>query len=214
MNTRLTIDLVWAVGSSNSRVNRSMKSFFRIQILVLALGASSALGASAQNTDGPKLVIMMVVDQLRGDLLGHYESAFTGGFRRLLDEGLRFTQASHAHARTSTAPGHATVTTGVFPFRHAVVANSWAQRVGPGWKMTYAVEDLDSPILGFENEAALEGRSPKTMVREGLPDWLHAYNDDSRIVSISKKDRAAIPMGGKTTEHVYWILPELGRFIT
>ena len=157
---------------------------------------------------------MLVVDQLRGDLLDRYEAAFTGSFRRLLDEGFRFTQASHAHARTSTAPGHATLTTGVFPARHAVVANSWFQQVGGEWESSYAVADTSRKILGFETVQVLEGRSPKTMIREGLPDWLRAENEESRRVSISKKDRAAIPMGGKTSEQVYWLLPELGRFIT
>lgn len=171
-------------------------------------------GLGGQQVERPRLVVEIVVDQLRGDLIDRYEPAFSHGFRRLLDEGFVFTQASHAHARTSTAPGHATIATGVFPSRHGVVANSWAQRVGVEWKGMYAVEDLDSPILGFEHEPALEGRSPRTMLREALPDWLHAQDDDARIVSISKKDRAAIPLGGRTTEHVYWMVPEIGRFVT
>lgn len=203
-----------AVEARNYRLRRGMRSRFRVPALVLSLGVLLAPQLHAQGDDPPKLVIAMAVDQLRGDLLDRYEAAFSGGLRRLLDEGFVFTQTSHAHARTSTAPGHATLSTGVFPSRHAVVANSWSQRVGDRWEGIYAVEDLDSPILGFENEPALEGRSPKTLLREGLPDWLHTADDDARIVSISKKDRAAIPMGGLSTEHVYWMLPELGQFIT
>ena len=187
-------------------------------VRVLALAAAWILigssSGAAQEEERPRLVVALVIDQLRGDLLDHFAPALTQGFRRLVDEGFLFTQASHAHARTSTAPGHATLTTGVLPSRHAVVANAWAQRVGDEWRQTYAVEDPDSPILGFEEVEVLGGRSPRTMIREGLPDWLHAQDDDARIVSISKKDRAAIPMGGKTAEHVYWMLPELGRFIT
>jgi hypothetical protein len=190
-----------------------MRGFLRVQFLALALGATATSSISAQD-DAPKLVVMLVVDQLRADLLDRYEPAFTGGFRRLLDEGFRFTQASHAHARTSTAPGHATLTTGVHPSRHGIVANSWYQKVGFDWQSSYAVGDSPFPILGFETEPTLQGRSPTMMLREGLPDWLHAQNDRSRRISISKKDRAAITMGGKTTEQVYWLLPELGRFIT
>ncbi|MDH3271303.1 MAG: alkaline phosphatase family protein [Gemmatimonadota bacterium] len=176
--------------------------------------ASSPRPAGAQSGEAPDLVITIVVDQLRQDVLERYDEAFTGGLRRLVDGGYRFTQASHAHARTSTAPGHATISTGVLPARHAVVANAWQQRVGFRWESTYAVEDRDSPILGFEHEPALVGRSPKTMIRDALPDWIAAFDSDSRRVSISKKDRAAVPMGGQHSEHVYWILPELGRFIT
>jgi hypothetical protein len=191
-----------------------MRSFFRTQILIAACFALAGSGVAAQNVGSPRLVVMMVIDQLRGDLLDHYAPAFDGGLRRLLDEGFVYAQASHAHGRTSTAPGHATLATGVFPSRHAVVSNGWAQRVGLEWQVWYAVRDVDSPILGFENEPALEGRSPRTMIRDALPDWLHAYSQDARIVSISKKDRAAIPLGGLTTEHVYWMVPELGRFVT
>ncbi len=180
---------------------------------VLMLGAAVCLAAVAVAQD-TRLVVAISIDQLRSDLVERYESAFTGGFRRLLDEGYRYTQASHAHARTSTAPGHATLTTGVFPSRHGVIANSWHQRRGVQFERMYAVEDLDSPILGFENEPLLPGRSPRTMLRDGLPDWFGAFDEDSRRVSISRKDRAAIPMGGRNTEHVYWILPELGHFIT
>ena len=182
--------------------------------LTIVLAAGTASAVHGQAAQGPRLAVVISIDQLRMDVLERYSPAFTGGLRRMMDEGYSFTQASHAHARTSTAPGHATLSTGVFPSRHAVVANSWQQRRGFRWERTYAVADLDSPILGFENESVLEGRSPKNMVREGMADWFAAANPDSRRVSISKKDRAAIPLGGQKSEHVYWILPELGRFIT
>jgi len=182
-------------------------------VLALVLGTAAPLRAQA--SDGPRLVVTLVVDQLRPDLLERYDYAFSGGLRRLLDEGFSFTQASHAHARTSTAPGHATIATGVFPSRHAVVANAWAERTDAGWESMYAVADTESPIVGYESVEALEGRSPKNLIRDGLADWLHAQNDDARIVSISKKDRAAIPLGGhRATEHVYWMIPEIGQFVT
>ena len=180
----------------------------------IAAVLAGPLLVEAQQPERPKLVIAMAVDQLRGDLLDHYADAFEGGLKRLMDEGFRFRQASHAHARTSTAPGHATLATGVFPSRHAVVANSWRQRHGDTWVPTYAVEDAENRILGFENERALQGRSPRTMLREGLADWFAEADDGSRRVSISKKDRAAIPMGGLHSEHVYWMVPEIGQFVT
>lgn len=183
-------------------------------VVGLALGPFGAADVLAQESEPPKLVVSVVIDQLRGDLIEHYEPAFDGGFRRLLDEGFRYTQASHVHARTSTAPGHATLTTGVYPARHGLIANSWQHRRGMAWQQMYAVADPDSPILGYENEQALGGRSPLNLLRDGLPDWIAAQDDGARRVSISRKDRAAIPMGGKSTEHVYWLLPELAQFIT
>ena len=82
------------------------------------------------------------------------------------------------------------------------------------WQYMYAVGDADSPIVGFEDEALLEGRSPRNLLREGLPDWMGAVDENARRVSISRKDRAAIPMGGRNSEHVYWLLPEVAQFIT
>ena len=175
------------------------------------LGAS---GASGQETAAPSLVVMIVIDQLRGDMIDHYEEAFSGGFRRFLEEGYSFTNASHAHARTHTAAGHATLSTGVFPSRSGIVANDWFLRTGETWQSVYAVEDLDSPILGFESEEILPGRSPKNLLRPGLADWVRAADGDARTISISAKDRAAIPLGGKTDSNVYWLLPQLARFIT
>ncbi|MDA1102112.1 MAG: alkaline phosphatase family protein [Gemmatimonadetes bacterium] len=196
-------------------ISRRTRFVLATTVATIAAQATSAVRIDAQQAVQPtKLVVSVIVDQLRDDLMDRYESAFTGGLRRLLDQGYRFTEASHAHARTSTAPGHATLSTGVFPSRHGVVANSWQLRRGVRWETMYAVGDPDSPILGFENEPLLEGRSPRTMIRDGLPDWFGEADPDSRRVSISRKDRAAIPMGGRNTEHVYWILPELGRFIT
>lgn len=195
-------------------VHHRRRSLAAGALALAALVATTPSFASAQEGAPPKLIVSIAIDQLRGDLLQRYEPAFSGGLRRLMEHGHYFTQASHAHARTSTAPGHATLTTGVYPARHGLIANSWQHRRGVLWERMYAVADPDSPILGFENEPLLEGRSPRNMIREGLPDWLGHLDEDARRVSISRKDRAAIPMGGRNSEHVYWLLPELARFIT
>jgi len=201
-------------------MTRLRTTLTRVGRLVGALLCVGAAGyarpepSEAQAPGPPTLVVALVVDQLRADVLERYDEVFTGGIRRVVDQGHHFTQASHAHARTSTAPGHATLATGVLPSGHGVVANSWYQRRGSRWDLMYAVADADSPILGFENEEVLEGRSPKSILRSGLPDWIMKADADARVVAISKKDRAAVPLGGQHSEHVYWLLPELGRFIT
>ena len=193
-----------------------MKILFHLHrgVALMAGAMMVVSGASGQDTAAPSLVVMMVVDQLRGDMIDHYEAAFSGGFRRLLDEGYQFTNASHAHARTHAAAGHATLSTGVFPSRSGIVANEWFLRTGETWQIVYAVEDLDSPILGFESERTLPGRSPNNLLRTGLADWVRAADDGARTVSISSKDRAAIPLAGKTDSNVYWLLPRTASFIT
>jgi len=186
---------------------------------VISLCASLALGwtlagarCAAQTVDeAPALVVMISVDQLRADLVERYAPAFTGGFRRLLDTGFRFSGASHAHANTETAVGHATLSTGVFPSRSGIVANNWSVMENGSWRDMYAVEDPESPIVGMPDAP---GRSPKNLLRGGLADWVLAADPESRVASISLKDRAAITMAGKTRSQVYWIVPAAGRFVT
>jgi predicted AlkP superfamily pyrophosphatase or phosphodiesterase len=179
--------------------------------MVAALLAVSLVSTDPPAQERPTLVVVIVVDQLRADLIQRYSPAFEGGFRRLLDEGYQFTSASQAHAVTHTAAGHATLSTGVFPSRSGIVANDWSQRRGDAWSPMYAVQDADSPILGVEG---LTGRSPRNLLRPGLADWVLAADPDARVVSLSGKDRAAITLAGQTRGEVFWMVPELGRFVT
>ena len=129
----------------------------------------SLIGCSMGEREQPALIVYVAVDQLRGDLLEHYDSLFTGGFRRLHDDGFRFAEATHVHAKTATAPGHATLGTGVFPSRSGIVGNEWLERTTEGWTRVYCMEDTLSHILGHP---AMEGRSPENILRPGLADWV------------------------------------------
>lgn len=178
--------------------------------LMTACAAAQALEATGQ--ENPRLIVAISVDQLRGDLLDRYDGLFTGGLRRLRDQGLRFTNANHQHAITHTAPGHTTLATGVTPSRSGVVANTWFEQNDQGvWRSVYAVEDGDHPIVGF---FGYPGRSPANLKVDGLADWVVNQNEDARVVSISRKDRAAITMAGRARGHVYWMLPEVPAFVT
>ena len=177
--------------------------------LALTLTAPS-LGAQTAE-ERPDLLVMISVDQLRADLVDRYATVFAGGFKQLLEKGYRFTGASHAHAVTETAAGHATLSTGVFPSRSGIVSNNWAQKTGDTWTSTYALADSLSPVLGVQG---VEGRSPANLIRTGLADWVLAADPEARAVSLSAKDRAAITMAGKSRAEVYWLLAPLGRFVT
>jgi predicted AlkP superfamily pyrophosphatase or phosphodiesterase len=182
-----------------------------VSLALAFAGTGATCSAQAPRSQGPTLVVMISVDQLRADLVDRFAPAFTGGFKRLFDQGYRFTEASHAHANTETAVGHTTLSTGVFPSRSGIVANSWEEEVGSEWKDVYAVEDPDSPIIGVPGAP---GRSPRNLMRGGLADWVLAADPQARVASISLKDRAAITMAGKTKGEVYWVIPATGRFVT
>jgi hypothetical protein len=113
-----------------------------------------------------------------------------------------------------TAPGHASLATGVFPSRHGVVSNSWQQRSGFDWSTMYAVGDTAHPILGYEGNPELEGRSPANLLRDGIADWVRAADPNARAISISKKDRAAVVMGGRSSPSAWWLLDGEGVFVT
>jgi predicted AlkP superfamily pyrophosphatase or phosphodiesterase len=186
-------------------------------LLVVLLHASCSPGtgeadAAERQPDRHPLVVVVVVDQLRADLLDRYDTVLTGGFGRLRSQGHRFSNATFDHAQTSTAPGHATAVTGVHPHRHGLVGNNWREQGDDGsWESVYALGDLDHSIVG---EPDMEGRGPANLDREGLPDWLLAAHPDARVVSLSGKDRSAVAMAGRTRGHVYWLDGGRGRFLT
>jgi hypothetical protein len=124
---------------------------------------------------------------------------------------MSFTGAVPEHAHTETAAGHATLSTGVHPSRHGIVANAWDEPEGDGWRSVYAVEDPEGTIVGLES---WDGRSPENLLRTGLADWIVEADPEARVVSVSTKDRAAITMASKARGHVYWIAPSEGRFVT
>ena len=193
-------------------MGRGMSVVGKLGVFVL-LGMTSACQQTPQGAAvaPPTLAILIVIDQLRPDFLDRYDHLFVGGLRRLLDEGHRFENATHDHALTTTGPGHATLATGVYPTRHGIVGNSWSEFIEGEWRPIYSVEDLDRPILGYPE---LPGRSSVNIDRRGLPDWIMDHDARSRVVSISKKDRAAIGLAAKAEGEVYWLADEGGEFIT
>lgn len=193
-----------------TRMQRFMTATF-VRLLILGALAGLTLSCVEVEREPPALVVYVAVDQLRGDLLERYDSLFTGGIRRLMDQGFRFTGTTHDHAHTATAVGHSTLSTGVFPSRNGIVGNSWMEETAEGWRSVYSFGDTLAHILGLP---ALEGRSSRNLLRSGLADWILEADSGAHVVSVSKKDRAAIAMGGKARGHVYWIAEAQGRFVT
>jgi hypothetical protein len=164
---------------------------------------------SQRAADRPALVVMISVDQLRADLIPRYAQFYQGGFRRLIEQGAYFTSV-HDHSGSETGPGHATLSTGVYPAHSGIVANNWQEEVGGKWVSVYNVSDSLSPIVGFPNE---DGMSPRNLLHTGVADWI-AATPGAKVASISGKDRSAILMAGKARGDVYWFSAEQGQFIT
>jgi arylsulfatase A-like enzyme len=167
--------------------------------------------ASAYNAH-PKLVVVIVIDQFRGDYLERYRDQFgEGGFRLLLDHGANFTDCNYDYANTRTAPGHATLFSGAYSNGHGIVANEWWDPKKK--KMVTSVEDDDSKLVGIAEDKT--GASPHNLLADTLGDELKlATQGQARVFSLSLKDRAAVLPGGFAADAAYWIEPKSGAWVT
>jgi predicted AlkP superfamily pyrophosphatase or phosphodiesterase len=146
----------------------------------------------------PRLIVFVVVDQMRYDYLERFGPLYRGGLKRLLDESVSFTDAHHGHAITTTSPGHATLSTGLHPARHGIVDNYWFDRGEGEW--VYSVED------------SRDGHSPRRLLGSTLGDWLKRSSWRSRVFAVSGKDRGAILLGGARADGVFWFDRDEGGF--
>ncbi|MDP1602381.1 MAG: alkaline phosphatase family protein [Legionella sp.] len=179
------------------------------KIALLLLLSSSVLFAE---NPPPKLILQLVVDQLRGDLIQQYHSAFgADGFNYLLNHSINFQNAHHPHANTVTCVGHATIATGSYPYLHGIIANDWFNR--DTQKETYCVEDLQSKILPTtRTKIELPGRSPRNVLSSTLSDEI-ILAKKGRAFGVALKDRAAITLAGHAGK-AFWFDKENGGFIT
>ena len=193
--------------------------FFRPGALVLLLIAACSHAqerrepapVSRATPERPALVVMLVVDQLSQELLARYDDVFQGGFRRLIDGGRWYVKATHDHAGTSTAPGHATLSTGTYPSRHGIVSNEWFERVDGEWIEISNVGDSTVQIVGHPE---IDGVSPHSLERDGLADWIVAANPAAKVASVSPKDRGAVLPAAHARGQVWWFEADVGRFVT
>ncbi len=190
----------------------------RTAAAVVALVAGSACASSREtqapspSADRPKLIVLVVVDQLRADLLDRYGDLYTGGFKRLRETGHSFVNAAHDHAITVTAAGHATLATGVYPGKHGVISNLWLEKSGTTWVPVENIADSTVSIAGATNG---RGASPVHLMRSGFAEWLITANAQSKVASVSGKDRGAIqPAAHARSGYVYWFDGAFKRFIT
>jgi arylsulfatase A-like enzyme len=180
--------------------------------MAAAVAATATAATTHDAAPGrPALVVIVVVDQFREPYLERYGDLFTGGFRRLLDHGRVYTNAAHDHAVTETAVGHATLSTGVYPMRHGIVANEWEEHTAAGWVEVSNVGDSTVAIVGCPG---LAGVSPHALRRTGLADWLMTADPRSQVASVSAKARGAVHMAAHARGQVYWFEPQAGRFVT
>lgn len=190
-----------------------------------ALLLTATLATSTAFANDPKLIVQITIDQLRGDLPFRYTERYgNGGWRYLMEEGTWYTNAHHPHANTETVVGHATLATGAPPSHHGMISNAWFDRSND--RLVYSVEDADYTLVGnasTRNKDAevdptqvsqSEGRSPKSMQSSTIADELALANArQSKIFSVSGKDRGAISMAGHAGK-AFWYSTATGKFVS
>ena len=182
-------------------------------ILVLAITILVFTNSTySQNADKPKLVVGIVVDQMRYDYLNRFADLYTeNGFKRLLAEGTNFTYAHYNYSLTKTGPGHTTIYTGTSPYYHGIMSNDWYDKNTK--QMTNCVDDASVKSVGSDDEVGK--KSPHLSMSTTITDQLKlSTNGTSKVVSVSIKDRAAILPGGKMADVALWYDGYTGDFIS
>src|SRR5437764_1622095 len=137
--------------------------------LILILSFLPGLSFASAYNGHPKLVVVIVIDQFRGDYLERYRDQFgDAGFRLLLDHGAYFANCNYNYANTRTAPGHSTLFTGAYSNGHGIAANEWWDPKKK--KMVTSVEDDDTKFVGLPD--AKPGASPHNLMADTLGDEL------------------------------------------
>lgn len=170
------------------------------------------LFAVAARAAGPALVVVIVIDGLPQEQVVKYRDLYgTGGFKRLLEDGAWFGNANHMHAVTLTAPGHATMLTGSYPYKNGIIANEWVDR--QSFEQVYNTGDAAHSYIGADTRK-LDGTSPARLRVTTVGDELrYSNNGQSKVIAISGKDRGAILLAGKRGT-AYMYMDQNGQFAT
>jgi predicted AlkP superfamily pyrophosphatase or phosphodiesterase len=168
--------------------------------------------STSQAQSRPKLVVGIVVDQMRYDFLYRYESKYgKGGFKRLMNEGFHCKNNHFNYVPTYTGPGHSSIYTGSVPAIHGIIANDWYDRKKDAY--VYCAEDNSVRSIGTENNAGK--MSPRNMLTTTICDQLKLhYNFSNKTLGIALKDRGAILPAGHTANAAYWFDSKTGNWIS
>lgn len=186
--------------------------FNKTFIGVLSLFASLSLNAQEKHSDKPKLVVGIVVDQMRWDYLYRYQDRYTkDGFNRLLNEGFSNENTYIPYVPTYTAIGHSTIYTGSVPAIHGIAGNDFIIQA-TGQEM-YCTQDEEVNGVGTTSKAGK--MSPKNLLTTTVTDQLKlATNFRSKVYGVSLKDRGGILPAGHFADAAFWFDGETGNWIS
>jgi predicted AlkP superfamily pyrophosphatase or phosphodiesterase len=190
-------------------------SFFIVVFFITGTMAQTKLSKTNQLPEfvkRPKLVVGIVIDQMRWDFLYRYYDRYgNGGFKRLLSQGFSCENTLINYLPSYTAVGHSTIFTGSVPALDGIAGNEWTEQLSG--KILYCTSDSTVQSVGNESE---DGKmSPRNLLVSTITDELRLSNNfQSKAVGVSLKDRASILPAGHTANAAYWFDDASGHFIT
>lgn len=160
----------------------------------------------------PKLVVGIMVDQMRQEFLYRYEKKFSsGGFRRLMNDGFMLRNAHYNYVPTFTGPGHASIYTGSTPAYHGVIGNDWYDK-NTRAMVNCVGDERQKPVGVTTGNGAV---SPWRMIATTVTDELKlATQKKSKVIGLSLKDRGAVLPAGHMADGAYWFDGPSGNFIS
>src|SRR5258708_1053288 len=162
--------------------------------------------------DKPKLVVGIVVDQMRQEYLYRFEKKYgAGGFKRLMSDGFMLKNAHYNYVPTYTGPGHASVYTGTTPAIHGIIANDWYDKITKK-DINCVGDDRQKPV---GNEKGNGDVSPWRLLSTTITDELKlATQKRAKVIGLSLKDRGAVLPAGHLADAAYWFDGLSGKFIS
>ncbi|GAA3643110.1 alkaline phosphatase PafA [Flavivirga jejuensis] len=192
-----------------------MRILFKIIFVIHILCLKTLV---AQQERKPKLIVGIVIDQMRAEYLYRFQDNYTEeGFKRLLRDGFNVKNIHYNYIPTATGPGHASIYTGTTPANHGIVSNEWYNRVLK--KTMYCAEDTTVKLVDSNKKQTVNpsrgNRSPKKIKTTTITDELKLFSSGrSKVIGISLKDRGAIFPAGHLADAAYWYNPENGNFVS
>lgn len=206
---------------------RQTRRFLEVSLLILfmwltgrslrAQGKNSAPAAARVVTrnvrsSGPKLVVVLVVDQMRADYIDKFEQHWTGGLKRLATQGAWLRNAAYPYAETETCVGHSTISTGSLPATHGIISNSWWDRASG--KSVTCTDDPGTKNVGYGGMVKGGDSAASLLIPSFAEELKFQRGGRPRVFTFSLKARAAIMLAGHSADGVTWFDSGSGYWTT
>jgi predicted AlkP superfamily pyrophosphatase or phosphodiesterase len=169
--------------------------------------------AAPAPAERPKLVVLISVDQMRGDYIDKFRHQWTKGLHRLITDGAWFRDANYPYYTTVTCAGHASIGTGTVPAVHGMVANSWA--VANNARLVSCTDDDTATLISYGAPVTSVAHSARNLMSPTLSDEMRTQMwPTPRIVGLSLKARSAINLSGHRPDVVVWLDEGDGGWVT